>query len=48
MVSVERAWRSFGFEARVELEDGLRRTVDWYLANLANTGEAPPPLVLRQ
>jgi GDP-L-fucose synthase len=28
-LSVERA-REFGFEARVSLEDGLRRTIDWY------------------
>jgi GDP-L-fucose synthase len=28
-----RAKKEFGFEARVELEDGLRKTVAWYLDN---------------
>ncbi len=32
-VDTERARRSFGFEARTSLEDGLRRTVDWYLTH---------------
>jgi len=25
-----RAWEKFGFRARTSLEDGLRRTIDWY------------------
>jgi GDP-L-fucose synthase len=32
-VDPSRARAAFGFEARTALEDGLRRTVDWYLAN---------------
>jgi GDP-L-fucose synthase len=32
-LDVERARREFGFTAEVELEDGLRRTIDWYRAN---------------
>ena len=28
-----RARQLFGFEARTSFEDGLRRTIDWYLAN---------------
>jgi len=31
-LDVERAKRAFGFEAEVELEDGLRETVAWYRA----------------
>lgn len=34
-VDVSRAERAFGFKARTPFEDGLRETVDWYLANLA-------------
>lgn len=30
-LNVERARREFGFEAEVSFDDGLRRTVDWYL-----------------
>ena len=25
--------RAFGFDAKTSFEDGLRRTIDWYLAN---------------
>ncbi len=32
-VDTEKARRAFGFEARTSLEDGLRRTVDWYLSH---------------
>ncbi|MDQ4025931.1 MAG: GDP-L-fucose synthase [Actinomycetota bacterium] len=32
-VSAARAHREFGFEAKVPLEEGLRRTIDWYLEN---------------
>jgi GDP-L-fucose synthase len=32
-VDTDRARRAFGFEARTSLEDGLRRTVDWYLSH---------------
>ncbi len=30
-VSVERARKEFGFEARVSFEEGLQKTVEWYL-----------------
>ena len=32
-VDPSRAERLFGFEAEVQFRDGLRRTIDWYLAN---------------
>jgi len=32
-VDASRAHRLFGFEARTPFEDGLRRTVDWYLSH---------------
>jgi GDP-L-fucose synthase len=32
-VDPSRARKCFGFEAGVRFEDGLRRTIDWYLAN---------------
>jgi nucleoside-diphosphate-sugar epimerase len=30
---VERARREFGFTAEVQLEEGLRQTIEWYRAN---------------
>jgi len=38
MVSAERARRAFGFEPRVGLAEGLRRTVDWYVASALTAG----------
>ena len=35
-VDTSRAERSFGFRARTGFEDGLRRTVEWYRAQLAD------------
>jgi GDP-L-fucose synthase len=37
-LDVSRAEREFGFRASTPLEDGLRRTLDWYLANRAVVG----------
>jgi GDP-L-fucose synthase len=37
-LDVERARREFGFDAEVELEDGLRRTIDWYRAHRDGVG----------
>ncbi len=31
MFDVSRAEREFGFKAKVQLEDGLKRTIEWYL-----------------
>jgi GDP-L-fucose synthase len=33
-LSVERAYKEFGFKAQVGFEEGLRRTIDWYQAKL--------------
>jgi GDP-L-fucose synthase len=33
-LNVERAEREFGFKARVNFEEGLRRTIEWYLAQM--------------
>ena len=33
-LNVERAKREFGFQARVDFEEGLRRSIDWYQAKL--------------
>lgn len=41
---VTRAADLFGFRARVELEEGIRRTVEWLLANRR---EAPPKHAIR-
>lgn len=30
-LSVERAWEKFGFRALTSFEDGLRKTIDWYV-----------------
>ena len=32
LLDVSRAKEKFGFTAEVSLDDGLRRTIDWYLA----------------
>jgi nucleoside-diphosphate-sugar epimerase len=32
-LDVERARREFGFTAEVQLEEGLRQTIEWYRAN---------------
>ena len=29
-LSVDRARQEFGFEAQIDFEEGLRRTIDWY------------------
>ena len=36
-LSVERAEREFGFKAQVDFEEGLRRTIDWYIAKQERT-----------
>ena len=35
-VSVERAKREIGFDPQVDLDDGLRRTIEWYQSNKVN------------
>ena len=35
-LDVTRAFERFGFRAQMQLEDGLRRTIDWYEANRSN------------
>jgi GDP-L-fucose synthase len=37
-LNVERAEREFGFKAQVTFEEGLKRTIDWYLAKM-NAGK---------
>mgnify|MGYP003332640427 CR=1 FL=1 len=32
-VDASRARKEFGFEAKVDLRDGLRRTIEWFEAN---------------
>ncbi len=41
-LDVNRARRGFGFESRVDLEEGLRRTVDWYQETKARVGTQSP------
>jgi GDP-L-fucose synthase len=40
-VDAGRARREFGFRATVPLEEGLRRTIEWYLAHRAEAEAAP-------
>lgn len=40
-VSVERAEEQLGWTAQVSFAEGLRRTLDWYLANRAEAERAP-------
>ena len=44
-LDASKAEREFGFRARRGFEEGLRRTVDWYLAHQAQT---PPNYINRQ
>ena len=37
MLDVSRAKEYFGFEARVEFDEGLRRTVEWWKGHRAET-----------
>jgi len=39
-LDVSKAKREFGFEAKVDFREGLRRTIEWYLGN-KNEGTAP-------
>jgi len=32
-LDVSRAEELFGFRAKMSFEDGLRKTIDWYVAN---------------
>ncbi|HZS40466.1 MAG TPA: hypothetical protein VFF06_26725, partial [Polyangia bacterium] len=43
MLDTTRARERFGFEARTDLEDGLRRTLDWYLATRIASALGPSP-----
>ncbi|MGQ0644810.1 MAG: GDP-L-fucose synthase family protein [Elusimicrobiota bacterium] len=38
MLDVRRAKEKFGFQARMSLENGLRKTIDWYVGQRANMG----------
>lgn len=54
MLDISRARAEFGFQARTSFEDGLARTVEWYLATLApqavrmRAAAAPPHDAARQ
>jgi GDP-L-fucose synthase len=38
MLDTTRAWERFGFKARISFEEGLKRTIEWYEANLKVAG----------
>ena len=38
-LDVSRAKESFGFQAKVDFDEGLRRTIEWFLQNQANIRE---------
>ena len=38
-LDISRAKESFGFQAKVDFDEGLRRTVDWFLQNQSNIRE---------
>jgi GDP-L-fucose synthase len=40
LLDVSRAREKFGFQAEVKLDEGLRRTIDWYLSKRARQGAA--------
>ncbi|RMI17557.1 MAG: GDP-L-fucose synthase, partial [Calditrichaeota bacterium] len=31
-LDTSRAWQEFGFRAQTDFREGLRRTIEWYLA----------------
>ncbi len=41
-LDTSRAEKEFGFRARVTFEEGIKRTVEWYEAHVAERGGAPP------
>lgn len=43
VLDVSRARAAFGFQARVRLEDGLRQTIEWFLAHRAEVMASTPP-----
>jgi GDP-L-fucose synthase len=42
-LDVTRASREFGFQARIEFEEGLRETIEWYREERRQTSPAAPP-----
>ena len=38
-LDISRAKESFGFQAKVDFDEGLRRTIDWFLQNQSNIRE---------
>jgi len=32
MLDVSKAWKEFGFKAKTNFEDGLKKTINWYLS----------------
>jgi UDP-glucose 4-epimerase len=41
LASIDAAREVLGYEPRVDLRDGLARTVEWYRAQIAGTLDAP-------
>ena len=33
MLYTSRAWKEFGFKAKMEFDEGLERTIEWHLEN---------------
>ncbi len=44
-LDTSRAERAFGFRAEVRLEDGLHRTIDWYLTHRFDADPRPQPVL---
>ena len=42
-LDVSRALEKFGFQAQVSLEEGLRQTIDWYEAQVADEADGARP-----
>jgi GDP-L-fucose synthase len=39
MLDTSRAEREFGFRAQTKFEDGLKKTIEWYLQTMNNGGK---------
>jgi GDP-L-fucose synthase len=47
-LDVTRAFREFGFQARISFEEGLRETIEWYREERRRTSAAASPVIDRR
>jgi len=47
MLDTNKAEREFGFRAKTSLEDGLKKTIEWYLKSQINQKDQKKPKRLK-